>query len=97
MSASLLERLADVMRSSGELKVRAVAAATIWTLAEVSATLARLPIATVVPALVDAALAEHGYTAEGSRVPEHLKSVTQRQLEAAEEERCEQTKANMKM
>ena len=37
MSASLLERLADVMRSSGELKVRAVAAATIWTLAEVSA------------------------------------------------------------
>ena len=46
---------------SEELRVRAVAAAALWTLAEVDGTLARLPVAQLAPALLCSALAHGGH------------------------------------
>ena len=53
--------LCNALRSE-ELRVRAVAAAALWTLAEVAPTLARMPVAQLVPAMLCAARAAPGDT-----------------------------------
>ena len=64
MPVGLLDRLTDVLENASELRVRTVAAAVMWKLAESTRTVLRLPFKTLIPALLHAVLSASA-TGEG--------------------------------